>query len=139
MTTPKKSVKKPAAKQPVAPTLPAKQPTPPKSKREHLEEGLFRQARALYEFNHEQQIVSIKQRRVDLDAILQSLKTENNAPTTDGFQHSKEVSLAITKIQEAIMWLGMELKRLNGGRTIYPNSYKPENTKIEPCADGLKL
>lgn len=51
---------------------------------------------------------------------------------------SRERSLAITKLQEAIMWLGMDLKRLNEDNP-YPDSYDPTNTKIAPTADNLKL
>jgi hypothetical protein len=42
-----------------------------------------------------------------LDVQLQKLKSQ---PT------SRERSLAITKLQEAIMWIGMDLKRLNEHR-----------------------
>lgn len=45
-----------------------------------------------------------KQLRVFSDVELQKLKKLNV---------SSEQALAITKLQEAIMWLGMELKRLN--------------------------
>lgn len=51
---------------------------------------------------------------------------------------SRERSLAITKVQEAIMWLGMDLKRL-GTPTPYPQSYNPESPVVEPTADNLKL
>ena len=52
---------------------------------------------------------------------------------------SRERSLSITKLQEAVMWLGMDLKRL-GTENPYPNSKKPETgTIIEKTADGLKL
>jgi hypothetical protein len=52
---------------------------------------------------------------------------------------SRERSLAITKLQEAVMWLGMDLKRL-GTENPYPSSKDPSTgTKIEPTADGLKL
>lgn len=74
-------------------------------------------------------VVSTKQRRVELDEVLQRLR--------DGRQ-SREKSLAITKLQEAIMWLGMELKAL-GTENPYPNSYNPENAVVDPTADGLKL
>lgn len=77
----------------------------------------------------EEEIKSNKQIRVDLDKVLQELKE---------LKGSRERSLSITKLQEAIMWLGMDLKRLNAPNP-YPNSYKPENTIIEPTADGLKL
>lgn len=52
---------------------------------------------------------------------------------------SREVSIAITKSQEAVMWLGMELKR-RGEENPYPNS-KCSSTGdiIDPTADGLKL
>lgn len=52
---------------------------------------------------------------------------------------SRERSLAITKLQEAVMWLGMDLKRLNDENP-YPSSKDPNTgDKIEPTADGLKL
>ena len=52
---------------------------------------------------------------------------------------SRERSLAITKLQEAVMWLGMDLKRLNEADP-YPSSKDPSTgTKIEPTADGLKM
>lgn len=74
-------------------------------------------------------IVADKELRVALDAQLQKLKS---------LPPSREHSLAITKLQECIMWLGMSLKGLNDTRP-YPNSYKPENTIVEPTADNLKL
>lgn len=85
------------------------------------------------EMTEEQQrsneIVGNKTLRVELDSKLQNLKK---------MPKSRERSLAITKIQEGIMWLGMDLKRLNEANP-YPDSYKPENTNIAPTADGLKL
>lgn len=68
--------------------------------------------------------------RQDLDGILQRIKESG--------RKSRERSLAVTKLQEAIMWLGMDLKDL-GTPTPYPNSYNPENTIVDPTADGLKL
>lgn len=75
-------------------------------------------------------IKETKQLRVDLDKILQRLKTSS--------RQSRERSLSITKIQESIMWLGMDLKEL-GTETPYPNSYNPDNTIVDPTADNLKL
>ncbi|QQV91429.1 hypothetical protein M1M25_gp111 [Tenacibaculum phage Gundel_1] len=77
----------------------------------------------------EQNVKCDKQLRVNLDDELQRLK---------GLTPSRERSLAITNLQQSIMWLGMDLKRLNEA-TPYPDSYKPENTKIAPTADELKL
>lgn len=52
---------------------------------------------------------------------------------------SSEVLLAITKFQEGVMWLGMELKRM-GEENPYPSSKDPNTgDKIEPTADGLKF
>lgn len=76
----------------------------------------------------EEQIKDIKSLRVELDGTLQKIRNHS----------SREVSLSITKVQEAIMWLGMELKRL-GAVNPYPNSYKPENAVVEPTADNLQL
>lgn len=75
-------------------------------------------------------IKETKQFRVDLDAVLQKVK--------DSHREGRERNLCITKIQEAIMWLGMDLKALAAPNP-YPNSYKPENSIVEKTADGLKL
>jgi len=83
------------------------------------------------DYSVESAIKESKQFRKDLDGVLQSLKRSDRG--------SRERSLSITKIQEAIMWLGMDLKDLNPGNNPYPNSYKPENAVVEPTADGLKL
>lgn len=85
--------------------------------------------------NIEQEIVENKQLRKDTDAIIQRVKA---------MPPSRERSLTITKLQEGVMWLGMDLKRINESNpgTVenpYPNSKDPSNTKIEPTADGLKL
>ncbi len=83
-----------------------------------------------FEINKEEDdIIANKTLRMDMDLILQNLK---KCPK------SRERSLAITKLQEAIMWLGMDLKRLNEPNP-YPDSYNPNNTKIEPTADNLKF
>jgi hypothetical protein len=78
----------------------------------------------------EKGIIANKELRVGIDALLQKAKS---------LPQSRERALAITKLQEAIMWFGMDLKRLNEGRTCYPESYNPTNTVVGPCADGLKL
>ena len=76
------------------------------------------------------EIVANKTLRKNIDAIIQEVK---DLPA------SRERSLAITKLQEAVMWLGMDLKRL-GNENPYPSSKDPSTgDKIEPTADGLKL
>ena len=75
------------------------------------------------------EVVADKELRRDIDAQIQKVK---------GLPPSRERSLSITKLQEAVMWLGMDLKRLNEANP-YPDSKDPSNTKIEPTADGLKL
>lgn len=78
----------------------------------------------------EQEVVENKRLRQDLDAKIQEVK---DLPA------SRERSLTITKLQEAVMWLGMDLKRL-GTANPYPSSKDPSTgTVIEPTADGLKL
>lgn len=77
----------------------------------------------------DEQVIMNKQLRKDTDDIIQRIK---DLPT------SRERSLSITKLQEGVMWLGMDLKGL-GEANPYPNSKDPSNTKIEPTADGLKL
>lgn len=78
----------------------------------------------------ETEIVANKQLRAYIDEAIQRIR---NLPP------SRERSLAITKLQEGVMWLGMDLKRLNCVNP-YPSSKDPSTgTKIEPTADGLKL
>ena len=77
----------------------------------------------------DKEIIGNKQLRKDIDDIIQRVKE---------LPASRERSITITKLQEAVMWLGMDLKRLNEPNP-YPNSKDPSNTKIEPTADGLKM
>lgn len=79
--------------------------------------------------SHDQEIIADKTLRRDLDVHLQTLKA---------LPSSRERALARTKLEEAIMWLGMDLKRLDTPNP-YPNSKDPSNTVIEPTADSLKL
>ena len=74
-------------------------------------------------------IIADKSYRMAIDTILQGVKK---------LPASRERALSITKLQEAIMWLGMDLKRLDSPNP-YPDSMHPNNTKVEPTADGLKM
>ena len=77
-----------------------------------------------------EEIIANKQLRKDIDEKIQQVKE---------LPESKERSIAITKLQEAVMWLGMDLKRLNEVNP-YPSSKDPSTgDKIEPTADSLKL
>ena len=75
-------------------------------------------------------IVANKKLRKELDEKIQEIRA---------LPVSRERILAITKLQEAVMWLGMDLKRL-GSENPYPSSKDPSTgDKIEPTADNLKL
>lgn len=75
-------------------------------------------------------VQKIKQLRQDGDSLIQRVKS---------LPPSRELSLVVTKLQEGVMWLGMELKRMNEPNP-YPSSKDPNTgDKIEPTADGLKL
>lgn len=76
------------------------------------------------------EIPKVKQLRKDIDDVIQRVKTLDSC---------REVSICITKLQEAVMWLGMDLKRI-GDVNPYPNSKDPSTgTKIDPTADNLKF
>lgn len=76
------------------------------------------------------EIPKVKQLRKDIDDVIQRVKS------LDG---CREISICITKLQEAVMWLGMDLKRI-GDVNPYPNSKDPSTgTKIDPTADNLKF
>jgi hypothetical protein len=83
----------------------------------------------------EQEIIADKELHRDLDAQIQKVRE---------LPPSRERSITITKLQEAVMWLGMDLKRINDANpgleeNPYPSSKDPSTTKIEPTADGLKF
>lgn len=76
------------------------------------------------------EIPKVKQLRKDIDDVIQRVKALDSC---------REVSICITKLQEAVMWLGMDLKRI-GETNPYPNSKDPSTgTKIDPTADNLKF
>lgn len=76
------------------------------------------------------EVQNIKQLRQDIDAIVQRVQQ---------LEPCRETSLSITKLEEAVMWLGMDLKRLRGANP-YPSSKDPSTGDvIEPTADNLKF
>lgn len=75
------------------------------------------------------EVPAIKRCRKHIDEIIQRVRALDSC---------RETSICITKLQEAVMWLGMDLKRLNQPNP-YPESMNPESMKIEPTADGLKM
>ena len=85
--------------------------------------------------NIDEEIIADKELRRDIDAIIQRVKA---------LPPFRERSLTITKLQEGVMWLGMDLKRIGEANTDkvanpYPHSKDPSTTKIDPTADNLKL
>jgi hypothetical protein len=88
--------------------------------------------------------------RKQLDDVLQQLRAASDKNFTGyrapdcKIRSSRERSIAATKIQEAIMWLGMDLSAINeespgSAQNPYPESYNPASPVIEPTSDGLKL
>ena len=86
--------------------------------------------RKTIDMTKDEMVVQTKMLRKELDFHLQILKNAE--------RKSRERSIAVTKLQEAIMWLGMDLKDLNEPDP-YPNSYNSANTIVDKTADGLKL
>lgn len=91
-------------------------------------------------------ISKTKDWRRQLDGILQSIKCDSHPTAPYAWERSsRERSLAVRKLQAAIMWLDMDLKAINNESPSeettnpYPQSYNPESPVIEPTADGLKL
>lgn len=76
------------------------------------------------------EVQKIKQLRQDIDGIVQRVME---------LEKCRETSLSITKLEEATMWLGMDLKRLHEANP-YPSSKDPSTGDvIEPTADNLKF
>ena len=84
------------------------------------------------QWSKEDEIRFDKLLRQGLDWELQKLKI------VEGVDCSRERALAVTKVQEAIMWLGMDLKRLKDTKP-YPTSYDSTSVEVEATADNLKL
>jgi hypothetical protein len=79
----------------------------------------------------ETEIVKTKQFRKSIDEIVQSVETELTKGQTS--------EIAVIKLKEAVMWLGLHLKEL-GAQNPYPHSKNPETGDIvDPTADGLKF
>lgn len=75
------------------------------------------------------EVSKTEQLRKDIDEVLQRVKD---------LEFRYETANAITKFQEGVMWLGMYLKYL-GETDNYPEVRNPDNQRIEPISDGLKL
>lgn len=99
-------------------------------------------------------IEGTKQFRKDIDAIVQRLRRDSELDESCsgpsglaepvGYRRSRERALALTKLQEAMMWLGMDLKAIaeeNPGylSNPYPTSKDPSSSTIEPTSEGLKF
>lgn len=78
----------------------------------------------------ESEIIKTKQLRKDIDEVLQRVKELSS---------TRERSLAITKLQEGIMWLGMHLKNLNNPDPYLESKDPKSGNYIASTADGLKL
>lgn len=76
---------------------------------------------------HTMNVLETNQFRTDLDLQLMGLK--------NSFRQSPERQIAIRKIQEAIMWLGVDLEDMFKYNPL-PNSYNPQSNTMEPT-DGL--
>lgn len=63
----------------------------------------------------EKEIIAIEQLRKEGDELIQKVKE---------LERCRETSIVITKLQEAVMWLDMDLKRLNNLNP-YPSSKDP--------------
>jgi hypothetical protein len=89
-------------------------------------------------------IIETKRLRIAIDDVIQQVRAASdknfsgNRPPDHPVRSSRERSLAVTKLQEAVMWLGMDLKEM-GTPNPYPNSRDTSNATVDPTADGIKL
>ena len=70
----------------------------------------------------EKEIIANKELRRDLDAQIQKVKA---------LPGSRERSITVTKLQEAVMWLGMDLKRINDANPVSTPPKTPEDCARE--------
>ena len=90
--------------------------------------------------------VTLKAWRASCDIMLQSMKETRDAdPAFGGRDFQRQLSNAITSCEDVIMRSGMCLKEIRemthgkGCGSVYPNSYDPSNTAIDPLKDGMKM
>lgn len=97
----------------------------------------------------EQAIIAAKTFRKEADELLQRMKEHTKemrsqsqsgtAPIGDDFPEAISQHIISTRdLESCIMRQGMALKYI-GAPNPYPNSKDPNNTIVEPTADGLKL
>lgn len=95
----------------------------------------------------EQAITAAKTFRQSADNLLQQMKAHRRVlieefagedEDSDVHEIVRHHQLSIHHFEDCIMRQGMVLKSI-GTPTPYPNSYNPDNTIVEPTADGLKM
>jgi hypothetical protein len=93
------------------------------------------------------EVAQTKTWRKEIDEIVSRMKLACMAtsPLTraDVFRSSRERSLALTKLEEAIMWLGKDLQAFDreypgAAPNPYPESKDPKSDRVEPPADSLQ-
>ena len=88
----------------------------------------------------------LKTWRKVFDGMLQEMKmARNDNPAFGGRDFQRQLSCAITACEDVIMRSGMclkEVREMTHGKdcgSVYPNSYDPSNTVIDPLKDGMKM
>lgn len=76
----------------------------------------------------EEEVRAVKELRKALSDLVPNIK---------GLPGSRERSLSLTNLQQSVMWLGMDLGRMNQPNP-YPNSKDSSNAKIDPTAEEAK-
>lgn len=94
----------------------------------HYQNTLMMNNPVAKQFTLESEIKYVKQLRKDIDKLIQDTRLLNISSP------SREVSLCLTKLEEAKMWLGKRLGEL-GQANPYPESTNPESLSIEPETD----
>ena len=81
-------------------------------------------------------VAETKTWRKDISALVEIM--------SQSARKSRSRSLAVTKLEEAVMWLGKDLQEIDreqpgAAPNPYPHSKDPTSLVIEPTADGLKM
>lgn len=76
------------------------------------------------------EISKIKQLRKDINDVIQRVKTLNDC---------KEVQICITNLKRSIMWLGMDLKRIDSNNLSTNSEDHSTENNTTLVSDNLKL
>ena len=89
-------------------------------------------------------IVQSKKWRKTFDGILQEMKDQQRSEH-ERHDSGRHLAIAITELENVIMRLGKRMQEIDKtnpseqSKNPYPQSYNPDNARVDPQPEGLKI